>query len=196
MLERLISAVIITTALAGTPSCATIGPVQEQTLESAFYTEKKVLEEQKGEISILYKYKNGIEAEVTYKKNERLSDIYINILADPNNVLVRGIPVSETPPNASIQEMVDGEEVKTAIDFTVPNSGRVSIKFRNREQEYVKVGERDYVVPFPLKAEGQKHLKRIEEYLDFEAHRRILKAMPAAEASLPSLPTSSKTQSF
>jgi hypothetical protein len=196
MLERLLYASLAVAALTSAPGCATIEKsTQEQRVQDSFYAEKKVLEEIAGEKSVLYTYRNGIEAEVTYKKNEGLSDIYINILVDPNNVLVQGIPVTETPDNCSYQEMVDADKVKKAITFSLDTGTTVSILITGQSLTYVKLREtkngkermKDWPVPELLKPFGEQHVKKIEEYLNLEAHRRVLDLMP---------PTSSKTQSF
>ena len=198
MVRKFLYATLATVALAGTPACTGLEKTiaeqstQKQTQtkgaieKEVFFTSRNVLEERAGKLSVLYVYKNGIEAAVTYRKNEELSEIYIDILADPNNVLVKGTIVQETPDNCSYHMMIDGDKVKKAISFGISTNRTVSVLLVNGTLEYVKVSEqskgkakvRDYEVPELLKPLGKSHLRRIEGYLDLSTHQRILNTLP------------------
>lgn len=134
MLEKVIYAGLAIAALTAAPGCSTADKQPEELTRKldTFYTSRTVLDEQIGsgfrEQVVDYKYKSGIEAQVTYKKGpEDIIWIRIDIDADPRNVLVRNTPAKRTPANASYQIFIDGDKApKKAIAFKT-NGSRVRI---------------------------------------------------------------------
>lgn len=181
MLERILATILVLGSVTGCYATTKTETEVKRDID-LFYSKREILEERTGkdfkEKKVKYQYKNGIEAEVNYKKDDSgLADIYIKILSDPNNVLVRNIPASKTPSSSSYQLMFfeDGS-VKKAIGFRF-NLSNVRILFKGSKFDYVKVEDADFFVLPPLDKKGESKLAEIENDLNLEEHIETLKNM-------------------
>ncbi len=184
-------ALLATAALVGCASHerAQIQPVQAKPVKSGAseaidkesFFKTAVLEESTDALSVWYTYKNGIEAEVTYRNNEGVSEIHINVIDDPYNTLTQGIIFADkTPLESSYRHTTIDGVVKKAIKFRIDRITMASIVLDGSEvivKLRKKSGtEKDYILPPGIKQLGMHYLTGIEDKLAIEAHQRVLDA--------------------
>ena len=177
MLEKLLIATLALGSVAGCHAARTetsrIEAERNKEIDG-FYSAKQILEERFGpdfkEKRIMYLYKNGIEAEVNFKKNSNgMKDLYIRVLSDPNNVLVRNTPSNKTPFSCTYQIMfLENKSCKKAIGFYL-NGNKVIIVLNGAKVAYVKFDERDFLVIPPIEKIGLKKVREVEVDLEVES---------------------------
>ena len=188
MLEKIVYTGLAAAALAGAPGCNSVennsaenNQIGLQREVNTFYTSMKVLKEREGadfkEEDVHYQYKNGIEAVVTYKNGPpRLMSIRIDVISDPNNVLVRNTTAATTPDDLIYEIMGDAGTTKESVSFTM-NRSRVIAVFKDSRAQYIKIDGRVYSVGTPISDLVERKLGEMKEDLSHEAHKRKVESM-------------------
>ncbi len=135
--------------LLGTCSTARNEPV---TLNK-FFTERRIIEEeetsQEKTRKEFYKYGNGIEIDVFYRKRSKSKDLTIKVLKDPNNLLIKDTPKTDSAEGTTYY-LFFGETYFRKLNFRF-NNKNIEVNFnRNSEITYKQDDKKPENVPFGL----------------------------------------------
>jgi len=154
MLEDILrkSLPILTASLAlilGTCSAERKGPEHG----TNFYKERMIVgEEESSEEKTrreVYKYANGIEVDVLYRKAGSKKDLTIKILKDPNNLLIKDTPKNDSA-EGTIYFLYFGNTYLRQLKFNF-NKKDIEVNFKaNSDITYRQAGKKEENVPFGL----------------------------------------------
>jgi len=180
MLERLLYGALVVAALASAPGCSTLQRSQIE-VQDEFYKSRKITKEStdKGvkKQEARYEYKNGIEARVTYiKMQEDAIDVHIYIDEDPHNILVRNIPVQNTPSGSSYRIKINGEKVTRTIGFCW-NESMVQIVLEGERVKEVTADGKNFPWYILFEKKGWEALPGVETDIEGGYHTERCRKM-------------------
>ena len=179
MLEKILYAGILAGACVAHTGCANSDKNRAESAAQATLDTASV--ERKENRCIMHKYNNGIEASIEYNMGPGdLMSLRIEIMRDPNNVVGQSISASGRPESIIYEIMVDGSRIMKAVTSKI--DGTMVRMISDGSDDYLKVGQKGFLIRLPMDQEDRRVFGRVEAKLDVDDIMQKAKSRDAASS--------------